>query len=188
MGLCNSPEIFQEIMFNLFRGFDYAREYIDDLIITTTGTYEDHLEKIGTVLHKLKKAGLKVNAKKSSSCRHEVEYLGYIITRNGIKLQPKKKEIIYNMAMPKTRKQLRSFLGLVKYYRDLIQRKSEIAAPSTKLTSIKVPFKWTIEEEQAFQKLKLAISIETMLTYPNFFKEFKIHIDASDKQLQAVIA
>ena len=64
MGLCNSPDIFQENMSDLFRGFDYVREYIDDLLITTNGSFEDHLEKLGTVLHKLQKAGLKVNAKK----------------------------------------------------------------------------------------------------------------------------
>ena len=92
------------------------------------------------------------------------------------------------MATPKSRKQLRSFLGLVNYYRDIVIRRSDTAAPLTKLTSTKIPWKWTSTEEQAFQKLKLAISKETMLNYPNFSKEFEIHTDASDKQLGAVIA
>ena len=92
------------------------------------------------------------------------------------------------MAVPKTRKQLRSFLGLVNYYRETVLRKSDIAAPLTKLTSTKVPYKWTKEQDTAFQKLKMSISKETMLNYPDFSKEFKIHTDASDKQLGAVIA
>ena len=64
MGLSNSPDIFQEHMSNLFSGFDYVREYIDNLLVTTHGSLEDHLEKLGKVLDKLRKAGLKVNAKK----------------------------------------------------------------------------------------------------------------------------
>ena len=166
MGLCNSPDIFQENMNQLFEGFDYVREYIDDLLVTTNGSLDDHLEKLGTVLDKLQKAGLKVNAKKSNFCRSEVEYLGYLITRNGIKPQPKKVEAIHNMAVPRTRKQLRSFLGLVNYYREIVLRKSDIAAPLTKLTSTKVPYKWTQEQETAFQKLKMAINREPMLNYP----------------------
>jgi len=175
-------------MSDLFRGFDYVREYIDDLLVTTNGSLEDHLQKLGTVLAKLKNAGLKVNVNKSNFCQSEIEYLGYLITRNGIKPQPKKVEAIHNMAAPKSRKQVRSFLGLVNYYRDIVVRRSDISAPLTKLTSNKVPFKWANVEEEAFHKLKLAISKETMLNYPNFSKVFEIHTDASDKQLGAVIA
>ena len=83
MGLSNSPDIFQENMSNLFRDLDFVREYIDDLLITTTGNLEDHLTKVDTVLSRLRKAGLQVNAKKSFFCRHEVDYLGYLITRDG---------------------------------------------------------------------------------------------------------
>ena len=85
MGLCNSPDIFQEIMSNIFRDLEYVREYIDDLLITTTGDFETHLQQRGVVLRRLKKAGLQVNATKSKFATHEVEYLGYLITRNGIK-------------------------------------------------------------------------------------------------------
>ena len=102
MGLSNSPDIFQENMSNLFRDLDFVREYIDDLLITTTGNLEDHLTKVDTVLGRLRKAGLQVNAKKSFFCRQEVDYLGYLITRDGIKPQPKKVQAIHNMAPPKT--------------------------------------------------------------------------------------
>ena len=68
MGLCNSPDIFQENMNQFFEGFDYVTEYIDDLLVTANGSLEDHLEKLGTVLDKLQKAGLKVNARKSNFC------------------------------------------------------------------------------------------------------------------------
>ena len=68
MGLCNSPDIFQEKMFNLFADLEFVRTYIDDLLIVTKGDLEDHLEKLDAVLQRLKRAGLKVNANKSFFC------------------------------------------------------------------------------------------------------------------------
>ena len=104
MGLCNSPDIFQEQMNSLFADLDFVREYIDDLLVTTTGSFDDHLTKLDQVLTRLRQAGLKCNTAKSFFCKSEVEYLGYLITRNGIKAQPKKVSAIHNIAAPKTRK------------------------------------------------------------------------------------
>ena len=77
-------------MMDLLESLEYVRAYIDDLLVITRGTLEDHLEKLGEVLRRLREAGLKVNAAKSFFCTHEIEYLGYILTRGGIKPQPKK--------------------------------------------------------------------------------------------------
>ena len=126
-------------MSNLFRDLNFVREYIDDLLITSNGTLDDYLTKVEQVLQRLHKAGLKVNANKSKFCRKEVEYLGYLVTREGIKPQAKKVQAIHNMATPQTRKELRSFLGLVNHYRDMAIRRSHIIAPLKKLTSKKVP-------------------------------------------------
>ena len=65
MGLCNSPDIFQEKMSELMEGLEFVRTYIDDLLCLTKGSYEDHLEKLDSVFTRLAQAGLKVNAKKS---------------------------------------------------------------------------------------------------------------------------
>ena len=113
MGLCNSPDIFQEKMSELFYGLDYVRAYIDDLLIISNGTYEDHLNKLDKVLQKLQKAGLKVNANKSFFAKTELEYLGYWITREGIMPVPKKIKAISNIAIPKNKKQLRRFIGMI---------------------------------------------------------------------------
>ena len=77
MGLCNVPDIFQEKMSRLFTELEYIRTYIDDLLVTTKGDLDDHLEKLDIVLAKLKRAGLKINANKSFFCQDELEYLGY---------------------------------------------------------------------------------------------------------------
>ena len=113
MGLCNSPDIFQEKMCELFHGLDHVRAYIDDLLCLTKGDFKDHLEKLEMIFSRLTTAGLKVNANKSFFGRAELEYLGYWITRDGIQPLQKKVEAIMHIAEPKNRKELRSFIGVV---------------------------------------------------------------------------
>ncbi len=86
-----------------------------------------------TVLTRLRDAGLKVNATKSSFCAHKIEYLGYIMTREGIKPQPKKMQAIIALNLPNNIKELRHFLAMVQYYRDMWARRSEMLAPLTDL-------------------------------------------------------
>jgi hypothetical protein len=83
-------DIFQAEMMDLMEALEYVRAYIDNLLVITRGTLEDHLDKLREVLRRLCNVGLKVNAVKSSFCTHEIGYFGYILTREGIKPQPKK--------------------------------------------------------------------------------------------------
>ena len=188
MGLCNSPDIFQEKMFNLVGELEYVRAYIDDLLVFTKGTIEDHFEKLGEVLSRLRQAGLKVNAKKSFFARQELEYLGYWITRNGVSPTTTKVNAISNIAPPQTKKQLRGFIGMVNYYRDMWIRRSHVLAPLASLTSKETPWRWGDEHQKAFDTMKRIISKETLLAYPDFSKPFIIHTDASHTQLGAVIS
>jgi len=119
MGYAGSADIFQAEMMDLMEALKYVRAYIDDLLVITRGTLEDHLEKLGEVLRRLREAGLKVNAAKSFFCTHEIEYLGYILTRGGIKPQQKKVQAILALNPPNNVKELRHFLGMVQYYRDM---------------------------------------------------------------------
>ena len=118
MGLSNSPDIFQEKMSEIMADFEFVRAYIDDLLVVTKGSYEDHLEKLDAVLARLKSVGLKVNARKSFFAKQELEYLGHWITRLGIEPHANKVAAILQIAPPKNKTQLRSFLGLVNYYHD----------------------------------------------------------------------
>ena len=81
MGYAGSADIFQAEMMDLMESLEYVRAFIDDLLVITRGTLEDHLDKLGEVLRRLREAGLKVNAAKSFFCTHEIEYLGYIDQR-----------------------------------------------------------------------------------------------------------
>ncbi len=88
---------------------------MDDLLIITRRTLDEHLQKMETELTRLRDAGLKVNAAKSSFCANEIEYLGYILTREGIKPQQKKVQAILTLNLPNNVKELRHFLGMVQY-------------------------------------------------------------------------
>ena len=188
MGLCNSPDIFQEKMSTLLGDLEYVRTYIDDLLITTKSDWQDHLRHLDIVFHRLREAGLKINAKKSFFGKDELEYLGYWISRKGIQPISKKVEAIKNLVSPKTKRELRRFIGIVNYYRDMWIRRSDILAPLSKLTSKTVKWQWTEVEQKAFETIKCIIARETLLVYPDFNKPFIIHTDASHLQLGAVIS
>ena len=112
---------------------EFMRTYLDDLLCITKGSLDDHLDKLRRVLIRLQDAGLKVNAPKSSFCAMETKYLGYILTLDGIKPQPKKVQAIFALTQPQNVKQLRRFLGMVQYCRNLWARHSEMLSPLTDL-------------------------------------------------------
>ena len=97
---------------------------------------------------------MKVNASKSSFAKETLDYLGYTISQKGIKPIAKKVDAILNIAPPKTRRQLRSFLGMVNYYRDMWIRRSHVLTPLTALVSKETKFKWTKLEQDAFDTIK----------------------------------
>jgi len=106
MGLCNSPDIFQEKMSELMDGLAFVRTHIDDLLCLTKCTFSDHLEKAELVPQRLQKAGLKVNVAKSFFARSQLEHLGHWITRTGIEPACDKVKAVSKIAEPKTRKEL----------------------------------------------------------------------------------
>ncbi len=113
MGMSGSEDIFQAEMMDLMEILEYVRAYIDDLLCITRGTLEDHLDKLEEVLRSLCNAGLNVNTAKSFFCTHEIKYLGYMLTRGGIKPQIKKVQAMLAINLPNNVKELRHFLGMV---------------------------------------------------------------------------
>jgi hypothetical protein len=166
---------------------NFVKTYLDDLLIVSTSTFEDHLQKIEKVLEILSEHGLRCNAEKSKFCTDSIEYLGYWVTREGIQPMPNKINAIKEMTAPTTRKQLRRFIGLVNYYRDMWPKRSELLAPLTDLTSKNKTFKWTEVHQKSFEAVKVKLCTEVMLAYPDFTQPFHIYTDASDFQLGAVI-
>ena len=112
---------------------EVVRTYLDDLLIISKDSLDDHLKKLREVFIKLQEAWLKINANKSNFCTTETEYLGYTLTRKDIKPQIKKIESILALKTPKNVKELRLFLGMVQYYRDVWTERSKMLAPLTDL-------------------------------------------------------
>jgi hypothetical protein len=106
MGIAGSPDIFQEMMSKLIESLELVSAYLDDLLCISKLRLEDHLDKLEVVLWGLRDAGLKVNAAKLTFCALEIEYLGYVLTRDGIKPQSNKVQVILVIKPPTGVKQL----------------------------------------------------------------------------------
>ena len=118
MGLNISPDVFQRLLIGLFSDLPFVNCYIDDIAIISNGDYQDHLGKVAIVLDRLQNSGLQVNVLKSFwVTTGPVEYLGFILTPQGIKPQPKKIQAIKDLKAPTNRKQLRRIIGIINYYR-----------------------------------------------------------------------
>ncbi len=200
IGIAGSPDIFQGKMSELVETLEYVRAYLDDLLCISKLSLEDLLEKLEEVLRQLCDAGLKVNAAKLTFCTLELEYLGYILTRDGITTQSNKVQAILAIKPPTGVNQLRLFLGMVQYYCDLWARWSDMLAPlislvgecsQTKTTKAKGTKKlpWHQDEvhQRAFDHIKATIAKDVVLAYPDYSKVFEIYTDASSKQLGEVI-
>jgi transposase InsO family protein len=187
MGVSGAPDIFQQKMSSLMTGLDFVKVYLDDCLITSNSDFKDHLSKLSLALKRISDAGLRVNIKKSYFGRDAIEYLGHWVTREGIQPLPGKVEAMLQMEEPKNRRELRGFVGLVNYYRDMWKRRSHVLAPLTDLCSETKKWQWGERERAAFNEVKSIISKDAILAFPDFNEEFVIYTDASKLQLGGVI-
>ena len=111
----------------------------------------------------LHKDGIKVNTRKSFFSAHKFDSLGYHVTRDRVMPIPKKVEAIQALAVPKTCKQLRQFIGMINFYRDIWKKRSELLAPLTSLTSKNVKYKWKDEHQNCFDAINHVIGREVLL-------------------------
>ena len=179
MGLLISPDVFQHRMDAILGDLPFVIIYIDDAVIATSGSFEHHLQALDQVFTRLRRSNVQVNAKKSDFCSLQMEYLGFLLSAEGIRPDPRKVEAIMALKAPKNRKELRHLLGLVNYIRETIAHHSEYTSVLSDLTSPKKPYKWTPEHQEAFKAIQKEVSKATMLAYPDFEQPFEIHTDAS---------
>jgi len=187
MGVKPATDIFQQRMGALFFDMPVVVIYMDDTIVFGYADFNGHLVDVTEVLRRLQAAGMQVNPDKCLWFQPAVTYLGFNITRSGIQPQPDKIQGILNMQQPKTQKDIRRFVGMVNFYRDLYPQRAATLAPLTDLCGQKRKFVWGPEQESAFQKMKDIMAQNTMLTYPQFNKPFIIYTDASERQLGGVV-
>ena len=175
-------------MSEIFIGLDTVHFYIDDLLHITKGSWTERITFLEEMFTRLQKAGLKVNASKSCFGAQKYDYLGYHVTRDKVMPIPKKVKAIQALAVPKTRKQLRQFIGMINFYRDMWKKLSELLAPLTALTSKNVKYDGKDEHQRCFEAIERVIGREVLLGYPDFNAPFEIHTDASKLQIGAVIS
>ena len=192
-GLANAPSVFQRLMQKALAGLnpeggpDFVSVYIDDIIIFSE-TLEDHLRHLKMVIERLQQCGLKLKPVKCHFCREEVEYLGHIITRHGLKTNPALVAAVREFPVPKNVQEVRRFLGMTSYYRRFIPLFSKVAQALHVLTRQNVKFHWDEECQRAFEALKRKLVEAPVLAYPSFTKDFMLETDASIEGLGAVLS
>ncbi|XP_075500095.1 uncharacterized protein LOC142538678 [Primulina tabacum] len=150
-------------------------------------TRELHREHLRMVLQLLRDKQLYAKLKKCEFWLEQVAFLGHIVSREGISVDPSKIEFIKQWSIPKTVSEVRSFLGLARYYRRFIADFSKISLPLTSLTRKATKFEWTIECQQAFQTLKNKLTSAPVLVLPCGTKDFVVYTDASKQGLGSVL-
>lgn len=189
-GLKNAPATFQRAMNSILHGLigNICYVYLDDIIIFGS-SLENHLDNIQTVFERLTKNNLKIQLDKCEFLKRETEFLGHVITPEGIKPNPDKVKQILNWALPKTQKQIKQFLGLTGYYRRFIKDYAKLCRPMSKYLKKSAKLNCNDQEYmKAFELLKKIISSDQVLAYPHFDKPFIVTTDASNYALGAVLS
>ena len=181
MGVSQAPDIAQEITERVLDGIEDVEKYIDDIALFSND-WKSHVQPLDTVFKRLEEKGFSINPLKCEFGVKESDFLGHWLTPTGIKPLRKKIQGILDMKEPTNLPQLRSFLGMVTYYRDMWPRRSHILAPLTDLLGTS-HFVWEAKHRDAFMEMKALMARDTLLAYPDHNREFFIETDASDYQL-----
>ncbi|XP_072093102.1 transposon Tf2-1 polyprotein isoform X3 [Arachis hypogaea] len=187
-GLTNAPAVFMDYMNRIFRPYldKFVIVFIDDILVYSK-TEEEHTDHLRTVLQILRDRKLYAKLSKCEFWKSEVKFLGHVVSKQGIAVDPAKVEAVMNWERPTSVTEIRSFLGLARYYRRFIKGFSQLALPLTKLTRKDTPFIWTPECEGSFQELKHRLTTAPVLVLPEPSEPFEVYCDASLKGLGCVL-
>ena len=190
-GMKTAPATFQRMMSDVvLKDLTFADAYIDDVEIDTSSSFSQHLNEIQQVLQRLRDNNLHARPSKCKVAMPMVDFVGHRV--GGDRIEPRRALVkaIERFPRPETKKQVRSFLGLVGYYRKFISDFSERAAVLTDLTKGKNPskVKWQDQHETAFLDLKKALESPPILRPPHWDEEFILQVDASNRGLGAILS
>ncbi|UYV62865.1 K02A2.6-like [Cordylochernes scorpioides] len=185
-GLNSASEVFQRCINNILSGLQGTACYMDDILIYGN-TMEEHNRNLETVLRRLEENNVKLNAKKQQIAVDKVNFLGHIISRDGIAIQASRAEAIQKLKRPENKTEVQRFLGMVTYLGKFIPNLSDKTAPLRKLISNKSEWKFGGEENDCFEKLKNMVSNAPILTFFDPTKPITISSDASQYGIGTVL-
>ncbi|XP_055822091.1 uncharacterized protein LOC129890593 [Solanum dulcamara] len=187
-GLTNAPAAFMSLMNGIFKPYLdlFVIVFIDDILIYSK-SQKEHEEHLRTVLGLLRKKKLYAKFSKCEFWLDSVSFLGHVVSKDGVMVDPQKIEAVKSWARPTNISEVRSFIGLASYYRRFVKGFSSIASQLTNLTKQKVPFVWSDECEKSFLKLKTLLTTAPILALPVEGKNFIVYCDASYSGLGAVL-
>ncbi|GBC25874.2 retroviral-like aspartic protease 1 [Rhizophagus irregularis DAOM 181602=DAOM 197198] len=188
-GLCNALATFQRTMDKVLHGIKekFVLVYLDDIIIYSK-TFKDHIQHLEEVLNRIRKANLRLKAEKCHFAVAELQFLGHVIGKEGVKPDPEKVNKMVNYPEPQNIKELRGILGLFSYYQRFIKDFAKVADPMYKLLKKDAPYEWMNLQQKAFENLRDKLTTAPIVQYPDFSKPFFLYTDASIIGLGAVLA
>ena len=186
-GLRNAPAFFQRSMQAALADVPNACIYLDDILLFSS-SFDEHIALLDTVLQRLRDVGLRLKRNKCHFLQHRTEYLGHIISADGVRPDPAKLDGISKLAPPASVEDIRRVLGMIGFYRRFIPHFARIAAPLYKLLKKDVAFVFGDEQLTAFNELRAELCRAPVLAYPDFARPFRVTTDASGTGLGAVLS
>lgn len=188
-GLASGSMVLTSLIDRIFGDikFNYIYNFFDDLCVYSDSTFEDHLQKVGLVIQRLRDAGLTVNPQKITVAANKIQFLGHVFSNHTISIHPDRTKPIDEYPTPKNVKQLSRFLGMTAFYARFIKNYATITIPLNHLKKKGVPFVFGPDQVQAFETLKRALVSSSILRMPDFTRDFVVHTDASGSAIGAVL-
>lgn len=187
-GLTNAPATFMRLMNKVLAEYihEFVVVYLDDILIYSQNE-ADHEQHVDLILKRLAEFDLAVKLSKCSFFQSEVEYLGFVVSDQGVSMSEEKVKAILDWPVPKNKRDVRSFLGLTGFYRQFIRKYAHVAAPLHSLTKATTDFHWQKRQQNAFNDLKQAVSTAPVLQVYDKDKPCVVYTDASDIAAGAVL-
>lgn len=188
-GLTNAPASFQNLINDVLHDYLdlFVIVYLDDILIFSK-THEEHVHHVKQVLQRLRDHSLWAKAEKCEFFKHSVDFLGYIVSDKGISMDPKKVDTITSWPIPRTIRDIQSFLGFANFYRRFIKNYSKVTSPLTNLLRKDTKFEWSTQANSAFEYLKTAFTTAPILQHFQPGLPIVIETDASDYAIAGILS
>lgn len=186
-GLSCAPALFQKTIDSIVTGIEGVLVFQDDILVTGANKNE-HMARLTQVLEKLQDAGLVLQKQKCQFFEKSVSYLGYVIDKTGLHKSPEKVQAIVDASAPTNASELKSFLGLINYYRIFIPNASTVLSPLYELLRKEVKWHWNERHEATFNEIKKVLVSECVLAHFDSKAQLVLTVDASPTGLGAILA